>query len=112
MTVTQRIYAVVARIPRGRVATYGDVARRAGIRSPRVVGNALHKNTDGKAVPCHRVVNAQGRVAPAFAFGGPKGQEALLRKEGVIFTRPGTATRLALVDLAHSGSRSTISSNL
>jgi methylated-DNA-protein-cysteine methyltransferase-like protein len=99
---TQRIYQIVAKIPRGKVATYSDVARMAGIRSPRVVGNALHKNTDGKAVPCHRVVNAQGRVAPAYGFGGPGKQEAILKREGVTFSRVGNEKHPALVDLSRS----------
>lgn len=97
---TERIYAVVARIPKGCVATYGDVARLAGVGSPRVVGTALHKNTNWKRTPCHRVVNAAGRLAPAFAMGGAKIHEARLRREGVTFRRPGTANRPGVVDLA------------
>ena len=66
-----KIYAAVCLIPRGRVATYGQVAALAGNGgAARAVGNALHKNPMPGVIPCHRVVNAQGRLAPHFAFGG------------------------------------------
>ena len=61
------IYDVVKRIPRGAVATYGQVAHLAGNkRWSRVVGYALHVNPDGDAIPCYRVVNREGRVSDAF----------------------------------------------
>lgn len=78
-----RIYKIVRAIPRGSVMTYGEVARRAGVSSPRLVGYALHRNPDPKTIPCHRVVFADGRLSPAFAFGGADAQEKLLRREGV-----------------------------
>lgn len=60
----ERIYAVVRRIPRGRVTTYGTVARIAGLPGqPRLVGYALSALPDGTAVPWHRVINAQGRLS-------------------------------------------------
>ena len=69
-----KIYAAVCLIPRGRVATYGQVAALAGNGgAARAVGNALHKNPMPGVIPCHRVVNAQGRLAPHFAFGGASG---------------------------------------
>ena len=80
----QKIYIVVRRIPRGRVASYGQVARLAGNpRWARVVGYALHVNPFPGIVPCHRVVNREGRLAPAFAFGGAAVQKELLEREGV-----------------------------
>jgi methylated-DNA-protein-cysteine methyltransferase related protein len=79
----KRIYAVVRAIPRGKVVTYGDVARRAQIKSPRLVGRALHANPDPKTIPCHRVVFADGRLSPAFAFGGIAEQARRLKKDGV-----------------------------
>lgn len=85
-TTYQKIYKSVKQIPLGKVATYGQIARLAGIGSPRVVGNALHVNPDPATIPCHRVVNAQGRVAADFAFGGGKSQQELLEKEGIVFT--------------------------
>lgn len=76
---TQAIYAVVARIPRGCVATYGQVALLAGHpRCPRQVGQALHHAPAALGLPCHRVVNRQGRPAP----GWPE-QRYLLEAEGI-----------------------------
>lgn len=92
----QRVYREVQRIPWGKVATYGQIALLAGSpRASRVVGYALHVNpSPGEAIPCHRVVNRFGGLAPAFAFGGEDRQRALLESEGVSFNREG------LVDLA------------
>jgi methylated-DNA-protein-cysteine methyltransferase-like protein len=80
------IYAVVTRIPRGRVATYGQVATVAGLpRRARLVGTALAALPAGSAVPWHRVVNAKGQVSPrANALGYEDLQEQLLRREGVL----------------------------
>lgn len=81
---TKRIYEAVKRIPKGCVATYGQVATMAGNeRMSRAVGNALHKNPTPGIVPCHRVVDAKGRLAGGFAFGGMEVQAALLADEGV-----------------------------
>ena len=81
---TKRIYEAVKRIPKGCVATYGQVATMAGNeRMSRAVGNALHKNPTPGIVPCHRVVDAKGRLAGGFAFGGMEAQASLLAREGV-----------------------------
>ena len=78
------IYDAVRKIPRGRVATYGQIASLAGNpKGARVVGNALHVNPFPGEIPCHRVVNSQGRLSGSFAFGGPDAQAELLRSEGV-----------------------------
>ncbi len=78
------IYNVVSQIPKGKVSTYGDVAKRAGNkRWARVVGYALHNNPDQSKIPCHRVVNREGRVSSAFVFGGENEQVKLLTLEGV-----------------------------
>ena len=91
MTTFERIYTVVRRIPQGKVASYGQVAALAGNpRWARVVGYALHVNPEPGVIPCHRVVMADGRVAPGFAFGGPDVQRALLEAEGVRFREDGT----------------------
>ena len=80
---TKRIYEVVKQIPKGHVATYGQVAKMAGNKNlARVVGNALHKNPDPDHIPCFRVVNSKGRLATNFAFGEGV-QERLLREDGV-----------------------------
>ena len=79
----ERIYDVVRRIPRGKVATYGQIAMLAGNpRWARAVGYALHANPEPGVIPCHRVLNRFGRVAPAFAFGGEERQAEMLRAEG------------------------------
>ncbi len=91
MSVFNRIYEVVCSIPEGRVATYGQVAMLAGNpRWARVVGYALHNNPAPRKIPCHRVVNREGRVASTFAFGGGNTQRELLEKEGIIFRADGS----------------------
>lgn len=83
-TPTQRIYDVVKQIPKGKVASYGQIARLAGDKNmARAVGNALHKNPDPDSIPCFRVVNAKGELAGAFAFGGENAQAKLLIADGV-----------------------------
>lgn len=90
MNTFERIYAVVCRIPRGKVATYGQVAALAGNpRWARVVGYALHVNPRPGQIPCHRVVMRDGSTSPAFAFGGEDMQRRLLREEGVGFLPDG-----------------------
>lgn len=83
MNVYQRIYDTVAKIPVGKVLTYGMVAKLAGTKSPRLVGKILHANPDPDNVPCHRVVNRQGQVAQKYVFGGAKVQLRKLRDEGI-----------------------------
>ena len=78
------IYDVVKRIPKGKVATYGQVAFLAGnIRWSRVVGYALHQNPDPANIPCFRVVNRFGEPSPAFVFGGGNRQIELLENDGI-----------------------------
>ena len=80
------IYDVVKKIPRGRVATYGQIAMLAGNpRWSRVVGYALHVNPDPAHIPCYRVVNRLGEPSAAFAFGGINEQILLLQEDGVEF---------------------------
>ena len=80
----QKVYEVVSKIPEGRVTTYGAIAKELGTKDARKIGWALHANKDSK-VPCHRVVNKDGRSAPGYAFGGPDEQKLRLLSEGVIF---------------------------
>lgn len=85
-TMFNEFYEVVKQIPKGKVMSYGQVAMAAGfIGCARQVGFALHKNPDPKNIPCHRVVFADGRLSPAFAFGGENRQRQLLKDEGVMF---------------------------
>lgn len=86
MTFNERVWALTARIPAGKVVTYGDIA--AALGSPggsRAVGNALNKNPYAPGVPCHRVVGSNGNLT-GFAGGLPK-KERLLTTEGVPVTR-------------------------
>lgn len=83
MTKDGKIYEVVKSIPAGKVLTYGIVAEIAGVSNPRYVGYALHHNPDPTNIPCHRVVNHAGRLAPAFAFGGQDEQKRRLEQEGI-----------------------------
>ena len=84
MTAFELIYEQVKRIPRGKVATYGQIAMLAGNpRWSRAVGYALHANPDPENIPCYRVLNRFGGLAPAFAFGGAEQQAKLLRAEEI-----------------------------
>jgi methylated-DNA-protein-cysteine methyltransferase-like protein len=81
-----RIYATVASIPFGRVATYGQVAEQAGLpRRARLVGAALGKLDEESGVPWHRVVNARGLVSNRSRPGAVAEQRTLLEDEGVVF---------------------------
>lgn len=86
MTTFDKVYEAVRRIPRGSVASYGQIAEAVGNkRLSRVVGYALHVNPQPGVVPCHRVVKRDGEVSSAFAFGGANRQVELLRAEDVEF---------------------------
>ena len=88
MNAFDKIYAVVRRIPRGTVATYGQVALLAGNpHRARVVGYPLHVNPDPEGIPCYRVVTKNGRTSKAFAFGGADMQGALGEAHGIGFLR-------------------------
>lgn len=84
MDYREKVYDIVRKIPTGKVTTYGAIAKKLGM-SPRTVGTALHLNPYEGEVPCHRVVNRDGRIAPGFAFGGIGAQRRLLEEEGVVF---------------------------
>ena len=78
----ERVYAETRKIPRGSVATYGDIARAVGAPgASRAVGTALGNNPDTDKTPCHRVVRANGEVG-GYAF-GPKEKIRLLEREGI-----------------------------
>ena len=88
--VYEKIYEVVKSIPKGRVATYKQVAALAG--NPmwaQTVGNALHANPNPVEIPCHRVVNCDGKVAEFYAFGGADVQKKRLADEGIVFKANG-----------------------
>ena len=78
------VYEYLKEIPLGKVVTYGQIAYALGMpRASRAVGYALHVNPQPGVIPCHRVVNRFGALAPAFAFGGIDIQKQLLLAEGV-----------------------------
>ncbi len=84
------VYQVVKKIPYGRVMSYGQIATILGNpRMARQVGWALHVNPEPDAIPCYRVVNKDGRVSKAFAFGGENVQKQLLLAEGITFDEKG-----------------------
>jgi methylated-DNA-protein-cysteine methyltransferase related protein len=86
LTTYPRIWRVVARIPQGKVASYGTVSRLAGFPSqPRVAGYALHNLPPGIDIPWQRVVNSQGRISLRGDSG--KEQRRLLEQEGIRFIR-------------------------
>ena len=83
----ESVYEFVKTVPKGKVTTYGDVARAIGKpRASRQVGWALHCNPYFGEVPCHRVVFKDGSLAQNFAFGGSDVQKNMLLSEGVGFT--------------------------
>lgn len=85
-----RVYALVRRIPPGRVATYGQIARLAGAaRLARVVGWALHGSPPGSGIPWHRVLQQGGSLSPGASPGDPGRQRRLLEREGVAFRLDG-----------------------
>ena len=87
MGLFEDVYEVVKKIPEGKVASYGQVARAIGSpRAARQVGWALHCNPQPGVIPCHRVVFADGSLTNGFAFGGREVQRALLENEGVEFS--------------------------
>lgn len=83
----QKVYECVGKIPVGKVATYGKIAELAGYpNAPREVGLAMARVHKGMNLPCHRVVNKKGTLAPDYVFGGIDQQKALLLSEGITFT--------------------------
>jgi methylated-DNA-protein-cysteine methyltransferase-like protein len=91
----QEIYKIVEEIPKGKVMTYGQIARSIGNPGwARLVGQAMFYAPDSDAVtsriiPCHRVINSKGEMAPDYVFGGQDIQREILKSEGVIFKSNG-----------------------
>ncbi len=84
MSFYDKVYEQVVKIPEGKVATYGQIAHLCGSpKASRAVGYALHFNPEPDRIPCHRVVNRFGGLAPAYAFGGIDIQKIKLEGEGV-----------------------------
>ena len=90
MNTFEHIYMVVRTVPKGKVASYGQIARLVGNPGlSRVVGYALHANPDPENIPCYRIVNRFGEVSEAFAFGGGNRQREMLEADGVMFDENG-----------------------
>ncbi|MDO8582954.1 MAG: MGMT family protein [bacterium] len=85
MNASEKVYKAVSKIPKGKIATYKQIAKICGIKNPRTVGFYLHKNIDPKTIPCHRVIRSDGQLASNYAFGGHKKQKEILEKEGIKF---------------------------
>lgn len=81
MTFNQKVWNLCRRIPRGKISTYKEIAKKLKTKAYRAVGNALNKNPYAPKVPCHRVVNSDGKVG-GFARGTKK-KIILLKKEGI-----------------------------
>ncbi len=85
-----RVYDIVSKIPKGRVATYGQIAFLAGsAHAARRVGYAMSRAPAERKLPCHRVVGRDGRLAPEHVFGGQGLQRSMLEREGITFRANG-----------------------
>jgi methylated-DNA-[protein]-cysteine S-methyltransferase len=93
MTFNQKVWALTARVPRGKVTTYAEIARKLDTRGYRAVGNALNRNPYAPEVPCHRVVGSSGALTGFFH--GIDKKRAMLREEGVVM-------KASRVDLSRS----------
>lgn len=80
----ENVYSLTRKIPRGKVTTYGSIAKMLLYKDSRRIGWALHANKDINT-PCHRVITKDGRLAPNFAFDGSREQRRLLKSEGITF---------------------------
>lgn len=90
MSFFENVYETVKKIPKGKVLTYGQIAKIIGEpKKAKFVGYALHKNPDNSSIPCHRVVNRKGELSQSFAFGGIEEQQRMLEEEGIIFENKG-----------------------
>lgn len=90
----EKVYALAKKIPQGKVATYGQLAKMAGNpKAARAVGMCMSRNSDPETIPCHRVVASNGKLT-GYAFGGTNTKREKLEKEGVSFL--GERVNLAL----------------
>lgn len=86
VTFKNRVYAITNKIPKGKVATYGQIAKLAGkLKAARAVGMCMKTNPNAPVTPCHRVVAADGKLTGYSAGQGIKTKKSMLIKEGVHF---------------------------
>lgn len=97
MNFNQKVWAVCARVPRGKVTTYAAIAKKLGTHAYRAVGNALNKNPYAPKVPCHRVVGSDGSLT-GFA-GGVDKKKRLLQSEGVAFSNGRVNLKASTIEL-------------
>ncbi|MBT3407004.1 MGMT family protein [Candidatus Woesearchaeota archaeon] len=82
MNFAEKVYKLCKKIPKGKVSTYKEIARAMNSKAYRAVGSALNKNPYSPKVPCHRVINSNGKIG-GFASGSKK-KIKLLRQEGIV----------------------------
>ena len=85
MSLQQRVYDIIQKVPKGKVTTYGDIGKKLDTKGYRAIGQVLHKNPTWPKVPCHRVVMADGSLASNYGMGGPSVHRKRLEAEGVTF---------------------------
>ncbi|MCB9498761.1 MAG: MGMT family protein [Bacillales bacterium] len=82
--IKDKVFALVKKIPKGKVTTYNEIAKALGNpEMRRAVGNVLHSNMSLEYVPCYRVVNSKGHLARNYPYGGVGGQRDLLKNDGI-----------------------------
>lgn len=86
---TAPVFELLKTIPRGKVMTYGLVAKYCKIKNPRNVSWILRQNDNPEAIPCYKVVLSNGKLAQGYKFGGEKEQQKRLEKEGIVFDEKG-----------------------
>ena len=84
----ERIYEIVAKIPKGKVMTYKQVSIHANVATPRIVGFAMAANKNTNLVPCHRVIKSDGTLA-GYGYGGSSVKRKMLEEEGIVFNVDG-----------------------
>ncbi len=88
MSFTYNVFKIVKTIPKGKVMSYKEVAKKAGNElAYRAVGNIIHKNPDLKNIPCHRIVKSNYSLSSNYAFGGVNAQKKKLEEEGIQFEK-------------------------
>lgn len=85
MSLRDKVYQLLERVPQGNVTTYGDIGKALGTKGYRAIGQILHRNPDWPRIPCHRVVQKDGSLAPNYGMGGPSVHFKRLKAEGVSF---------------------------
>jgi len=79
------VFAFIVSIPKGKIVTYGVVAKQCGLKNPRNVSWILSQNKKPNIIPCYKVVRSNGTLALGYAFGGPVEQKKRLKAEGIMF---------------------------